>query len=61
MGGSSKKKTEKIKASDLKGLKDLRGVSKMLESLRGVGTERDRAGNRKLHMNEYCLLHLRMN
>ena len=45
-----------IKSSDLKGLKDLRHMAKILESLHEVGTARDRAANRSLHMDEYCLL-----
>lgn len=31
-------------------------MAKILESLHKVGTERDRAGNRDLHMDQYCLL-----
>lgn len=44
-----------IKVSDLVGFKDLRAIAKLLERLHGVGTERDRASNRKLHMDEYAL------
>lgn len=45
-----------IKESDLRGLKDLQHMSRILESLHKVGTQRDRAGNRDLHMDQYCLL-----
>lgn len=46
----------KIKASDLGGLKDLRAIAKLLERLHKVGTARDKAKNRDLHMDQYCLL-----
>lgn len=49
-------KAKEIKPSDLKGLKDLRAMGRLLERLHQVGTERDKAGNRKLHMDHYCLL-----
>jgi hypothetical protein len=45
-----------IKASDLKGLKDLRAIAKLLEPLHKIGTERDKSKNRQLHMDEYCLM-----
>jgi hypothetical protein len=54
--GAPKKSKDEIKPSDLHGLKDLGALSKLLESLHGVGTERDRANNRQLHMDQYCLL-----
>lgn len=46
----------KIKDSDLRGLKDLRSVAKLLERLHDVGTARDKANNRTLQMDHYCLL-----
>jgi hypothetical protein len=46
----------KIKASDLSGLKDLRAMAKLMERLHKVGTARDKAKNRDLHMDQYCLL-----
>lgn len=52
----SPKSKPEIKASDLSGLKDLRAIAKLLEPLHKIGTERDKANNRKLHMDEYCLL-----
>ena len=52
--GSARKKT--VKEGDLQGLKDLRALAKLLKPLHEIGTERDRAGNRDLHMDEYCLL-----
>ena len=52
MSGSGKK----IDARDLKGLRDLRAMSELLKSCHDAGTHRDKAGNRNLHMDEYCLL-----
>ena len=46
----------KIKPSDLKDLKKLRHIARMLEPLHEIGTARDKANNRSLHMDEYCLL-----
>lgn len=51
--GSSKKIDESTK---LEGLKDLRAIAKLLEPLHKIGTARDKAGNRDLHMDQYCLL-----
>jgi hypothetical protein len=57
MARSSKDNTgKKIKESDLTGLRDLRAIAKLLKPLHEVGTERDKAGNRDLHMDQYCLL-----
>jgi len=49
-------KKAKIKERDLQGFKDLRAMRELLGSLHQVGTDRDKAGNRKLHMDDYCLL-----
>ena len=56
MSKRSQKPKPKIKSSDLKGLKDLQAMARLLESLHSVGTQRDKAGNRNLHMDQYCLL-----
>ena len=53
---SKKQVTREIKPSDLSGLKDLRGLAKLLEPLHEIGCERDKANNRQLHMSHYCLL-----
>ncbi len=45
-----------IKARDLQGLKFFNRIRPMLNSLHGIGTQRDKAGNRELHMDEYCVL-----
>ena len=47
---------KKIKDHDLKGFKYFKAVSTMLESLHGAGCERDIAGNRILHMDQYASL-----
>jgi len=54
-------KRRQIKEDEVQGLKYFKAISGMLESLRQVGCERDRAGNRILHMDQYVsllLLHL---
>jgi len=55
------KKRHKIKEHELQGFKYFKTVSKILDSLGDVGCERDRAGNRILHMDQYIsllLLHM---
>lgn len=46
----------RIKESDLTGLRDLQAMSRLLKPLHQIGAGRDRAGNRNLHMDQYCLL-----
>lgn len=46
----------KIKPSDLKDLKKLGHIASLLEPLHEIGAARDKADNRSLHMDEYCLL-----
>jgi hypothetical protein len=50
------KKRHKIKESQLQGFKYFKAISGMLESLHQAGCQRDRAGNRKLHMDQYMSL-----
>lgn len=50
------KKRHKIKEHELQGFKYFKAISKMLESLRDVGCERDLVGNRILHMDQYISL-----
>ena len=50
------KKREKIESHQLQGFKYFKSISVMLESLHGAGCERDRAGNRLLHMDNYMSL-----
>jgi len=49
-------KREKIKESQLQGFKYFRAISGMLDGLHSAGCQRDRAGNRKLHMDQYVSL-----
>lgn len=50
------RKRDKIEARDVTGLKYFKDLLPLLERLHEVGCERDKAGNRRLHMDEYCLL-----
>lgn len=52
--GSDDKPT--ITARDLQGLKFFRRIGPLLASLHEIGAKRDKAGNRDLHMDEYCVL-----
>jgi hypothetical protein len=45
-----------IHERDVQGVKYLDRVLPLLRRLRDVGCERDRAGNRDLHMDQYCAL-----
>ena len=49
-------KRKDIKESQLQGFKYFKAVSNMLESLHDAGCERDMAGNRILHMDQYASL-----
>ena len=53
MAGPTKRE---IPDQDVQGLKCLRMIRPLLSRLRKVGTERDRAGNRRLFMDQYCAL-----
>jgi hypothetical protein len=54
-------KRHKIHAQEVQGLKYFKALSGLLEKLHDVGCQRDRAGNRLLHMDQYvCLLLLYM-
>jgi hypothetical protein len=50
------KKREKVREEDVTGLKYFDKLQPLLKRLHEVGCQRDKAGNRKLHMDEYCLL-----
>jgi len=50
------KKRHKIKESELQGFKYFKAIAGMLEGLHNAGCQRDRAGNRKLHMDQYMSL-----
>ena len=50
------KKRHKIKEHELQGYKYFKPISGLLENLHDAGCQRDRAGNRILHMDQYMSL-----
>jgi hypothetical protein len=50
------KPREEIQESQITGLKYFQRLSSLLERLHDVGCERDRAGNRRLFFDQYCML-----
>ncbi len=50
------KRKKKIEESDLKGFKHFKLLNRILERLHDTACERDRAGNRKLHYDQYAAL-----
>ncbi len=46
----------KIRPEDIHGLKYFKALQGLIERLHFVGTQRDKAGNRDLHMDQYCSL-----
>lgn len=48
--------SKKIKAKDITGLKYFDKLAPLLERLHNDGCERDRANNRDLHYDQYCML-----
>jgi hypothetical protein len=52
----ARKERDRIQEQDITGLKYFDRLAPLLERLRDVGCERDRAGNRELHYDQYCLL-----
>ncbi len=50
------KKREDIREKDITGLKYFDKLLPLFEPLRDVGCSRDKAGNRQLHFDQYCLL-----
>ena len=51
-----RKKREKIQEKDITGLKYFDKLNPLLERLHDDGCERDKAGNRGLHFDQYCML-----
>jgi hypothetical protein len=51
-----RKERDRIDERDITGLKYFDRLAPLLERLRDVGCQRDRAGNRELHFDQYCLL-----
>lgn len=52
----AKKKKDEITESDITGLKFFDQLAPLLKRLHDDGCERDRAGNRNLHFDQYCML-----
>ena len=50
------KRRDQIRAQDVTGLKYFRRLLPLFERLHDVGCARDTAGNRQLHMDQYCSL-----
>lgn len=51
-----RKREQKIQEPDITGLKYFDQLAPLLERLHQKGCERDRAGNRRLHYDQYCML-----
>jgi hypothetical protein len=51
-----KRKTKKIEERDITGLKFFDQLAPLLERLHDDACQRDRAGNRTLHYDQYCML-----
>ncbi len=49
-------KREKVRERDIEGPKYFNKLLPLFEPLHKVGCERDKAGNRKLHYDQYCLM-----
>ena len=52
----AKREEKLLKSRDIQGLKYLDRLLPLLDQLHDVGCQRDRAGNRCLHYDQYCLL-----
>ncbi len=52
----AKHPTEPLKPRDIQGLKYLDRLLPLLDELHEVGCLRDKAGNRRLHFDQYCVL-----
>jgi Transposase DDE domain len=50
------KKRRRIRERDITGLKHFQDLLPLFERLHDVGCQRDKAGNRELFMDEYCVL-----
>ena len=53
-----KNSNKKVTTKDIGGLKYLVQLGELLQQVHDVGCEQDRAGNRSLHMDHYCMLML---
>jgi len=54
--GMAGKKREQVRERDVTGLKYFDRLRPLLERLHDDGCQRDRAGNRQLHYDQYCML-----
>ena len=52
----ARKRKGKIESQDITGLKYFDKLAPLLERLHDEGCQRDKAGNRVLHCDQYCLL-----
>ena len=52
----ARRKKDKIESKDIIGLKYFDKLAPLLERLHDEGCQRDKAGNRTLHYDQYCLL-----
>ncbi len=52
----ARKRKKRIESRDVTGLKYLDRLVPLLERWHEVGTQRDKAGNRQLFMDQYCML-----
>lgn len=53
---ANRRDKKRIKEADITGLKYFDRLAPLLERLHEVGCQRDKAGNRELHFDQYCLL-----
>ena len=56
MAGKNDNQPPAITEKDIVGLKYFHQIGDLLEQLQDVGCEGDKAGNRTLHMDQYCML-----
>jgi len=56
MSSKKRKRKKQIHSRDISGLKYFDQLAPLLERLHDVGTERDKAGNRQLFMDQYCMM-----
>jgi hypothetical protein len=54
--GAKTARAPEIREQDVRGLKYFDQLAPLLERLHGVGCQSDRAGNRSLHFDHYCML-----
>lgn len=50
------KRRDKVREEDITGLKYFDKLAPLLARLHDAGCQRDKAGNRQLHFDQYCML-----